>query len=306
MIVKGMRTNELKRIGAGLALCFASGCVVTTEITSSEPMLTMNTRSLVAADKAVKVVEKSETWAPDKTAVIICDMWDDHWCKGASRRVGELAVPMNAMIEQARQKGMFIIHAPSSVVDFYKGTPQRELAQAAPFVKTVVPLSSKERWGTTWCWPDADKEPDLPIDDSDMGCDCKKKCELREAWTRQNAILDLKDGDALTDHGQETMNLLADRGIDNVILIGVHLNMCVLGRPFGIRQMVQQGKQVVFMRDMTDTMYNSQKKPFVNHFEGTDLVVSHIEQYWCPSITSSDITGKAPFRFKEDTRTVGH
>ena len=38
--------------------------------------------------------------------------------------------------------------------------------------------------------------------------------------------------------------------------MGVHLNMCVLGRPVGIRQMVNIGKNVVLMRDMTDTMYN--------------------------------------------------
>ena len=38
--------------------------------------------------------------------------------------------------------------------------------------------------------------------------------------------------------------------------LGVHTNMCVLGRPFGLRQMAKNGKNVVLMRDMTDTMYN--------------------------------------------------
>jgi hypothetical protein len=109
-------------------------------------------------------------------------------------------------------------------------------------------------------------------------------------------------GDAITDSGQETYNLLAERGIKNVMLCGVHLNMCVLGRPFAIRQMVNVGKNVVLIRDLTDTMYNHEKKPFVNHFTGTDLVVQHVEQYWCPSITSTDITGKPPFRFLEDRR----
>ena len=42
--------------------------------------------------------------------------------------------------------------------------------------------------------------------------------------------------------------------------------MCILGRPFGIRQMVYQGQNVVLMRDLTDTMYNPQKKPYVGHF----------------------------------------
>jgi hypothetical protein len=30
--------------------------------------------------------------------------------------------------------------------------------------------------------------------------------------------------------------------------------------------------------------------------------VEHIEKYWCPSFTSADVTGGAPFRFKEDPR----
>ncbi|QEG25462.1 hypothetical protein GobsT_01880 [Gemmata obscuriglobus] len=28
---------------------------------------------------------------PKKCAVVVCDMWDDHWCKSASKRCGELA-----------------------------------------------------------------------------------------------------------------------------------------------------------------------------------------------------------------------
>ena len=80
--------------------------------------------------------------------------------------------------------------------------------------------------------------------------------------------------------------------------------MCVLGRPFAIRQMVKLGKNVALMRDMTDTMYNPERPPGVSHFAGTDLVVEHVEKYWCPSFTSADITGRAPFRFKEDLRAA--
>jgi hypothetical protein len=138
-----------------------------------------------------------------------------------------------------------------------------------------------------------------------MGCDCEDaKCEIREAWTRQIKLIDMLEGDAVTDCGQETCNLLAERGIDNVILCGVHLNMCVLGRPFAIRQMVKLGKQVALMRDMTDTMYNPERPPGVNHFTGTDLVIGHVEKYWCPSFTSSDLTGRKAFRFAEDKREI--
>jgi nicotinamidase-related amidase len=262
--------------------------------------LRLTLRSRVKGEKETfTVVEKAASWDPKKTALIICDMWDDHWCKSAAKRVAEMAGPLNDVVKTARSQGVFIIHAPSSVTAFYKDTPERKRAQEAPFAKTPVPLSKDQRWGTMWCWPDKKREPALPIDDSDMGCDCAVKCKVREAWTRQIATLEILAGDAITDNGQETWNLLAARGIDNVILCGVHLNMCVLGRPFAIRQMVHLGKNVALMRDMTDTMYNHEKPPKVSHFAGTDLVIEHVEKYWCPSFTSADISGKTAFRFKE-------
>lgn len=275
-------------------------------VAASKPLV-LHTRSRKVATlpdgtKQDQVIDKTVEWDPKKTALIICDMWDNHWCKGAAHRVEELAVPMNKVIADARQRGVFIIHAPSTTVDFYKDSPQRKLAQQAKAVKTPLPLSTVERWGTAWCYPDPKRESELPIDDTDMGCDCATKCEIIPPWTRQIKTLDIAAGDAITDNGQETFNLLAERGIDNVIIMGVHLNMCVLGRPFAIRQLVTQGKNVLLVRDMTDTMYCSKMKPFVNHFEGTDLVVAHVEMNWCPTIASTDFVGGEQFRFKEDKR----
>jgi nicotinamidase-related amidase len=248
-------------------------------------------------------MEKKETWQPAQTALIICDMWDDHWCRSAARRVVELAGPLNETVKAARAAGVFIIHAPSSVTSFYKDTAQRTRALASPFAATPVPLARAQRWGTAWCWPDSNREAVLPIDDSDMGCSCTgAKCEIREAWTRQIPAIGLSPEDALTDDGQETWNMLQERGIKNVILCGVHLNMCVLGRPFAIRQMVNLGVNVALMRDLTDTMYNPERPPGVDHFTGTDLVVAHVETHWCPSLTSTTFTGRPPFRFREDTR----
>ena len=284
-------------------LAFAS-LAMTSPASAADGPLRLNLRSRQESKPGVFVsVERSADWDPKQTALIICDMWDDHWCKSAARRVVELAGPLNQVVKQARDRGVFIIHAPSSVTGFYKGTPQRRLAQAAPFAKTPVPLATTDRWGTAWCWTDPKHERVLPIDDSDMGCSCTgTKCTIREAWTRQIATLELVPGDTLTDNGQETWNLLAARGIKNVVLCGVHLNMCVLGRPFAIRQQVYLGKNVALLRDFTDTMYNPERPPGVDHFTGTDLVIEHVEKFWCPTFTSTDLTGRPPFRFKEDHR----
>lgn len=238
---------------------------------------------------------------PKKTALIICDMWDQHWCKSAERRVGEMAGPLNEVVKAARAKGIIIIHAPSTCTKFYEGTSQRKRAQSAPFAKTPVPLVTTERWGTPWFWIDNRREGVLPIDDTDMGCSCTdKKCEIRTPWTRQIATIEVGPDDAITDDGQETWNLLAERGIENVIECGVHLNMCVLGRPFAIRQMVTLGKHVTLMRDFIDTMYNPERPPGGTHFTGNALMIEHVEKYWCPSFVSTDLTGKPAFRFAEE------
>ena len=63
--------------------------------------LTINLRSRVEAFKGSG--EWSEASLPmslptEKTAVIICDMWDKHWCRGASERCDALAARMAPVV----------------------------------------------------------------------------------------------------------------------------------------------------------------------------------------------------------------
>jgi nicotinamidase-related amidase len=234
-------------------------------------------------------------WKPEETCVVVCDMWDNHWCQPSAARVNEMAPFMNRVISAARSRGMLIIHCPSDTLEFYKDTPQRRTAQQAPVVTTPKPL---ERW--IRLIPEREGQA-LPIDDSDGGCDCDPPVQSRRAWTRQHPAIEIAAEDAITDNA-EAFYLMKQRGIRNVLVMGVHTNMCVLGRPFSIRQMVLQGQNVMLVRDLTDTMYNPAKAPFVSHFTGNDLVAEHIEKYWCPTILSSDITGQSPFRFQADQR----
>jgi nicotinamidase-related amidase len=233
-------------------------------------------------------------WRADQTALVICDMWNQHWCRSATARVAEMAPGVNELAGELRRQGALIIHCPSDVVDFYRDHPGRELARQAPRIDTAVPLQD-------WCPRDPQREAPLPIDDSDGGCDCLPQCETRRAWSRQIDTIEIREDDAITDSA-EAFYLMKQRGIRNVIVAGVHTNMCVLGRPFSIRQMVRQGQNVVLVRDLTDTMYNPRMRPFVSHFTGTDLVVEHIERHWCPTITSDQILGGAPHRFAADQR----
>jgi len=241
--------------------------------------------------------EKTLQWDPARTAVIICDMWNQHWCQGASHRVAELAPAMNRAVAAARAKGVLIIHAPSSCMDPYKDHPARKRAQSAPKA-TTLPSDI-----AGWCNRiPAEEKGTYPIDQTDGGCDDGPQCPQGSPWKSQIAAIEIRDEDTISDSGVEIWNLLESRGITNVILMGVHTNMCVLGRPFGLRQMASHGKNVVLVRDLTDTMYNSRSWPYVSHFEGTNRIVEHIEKYIAPTITSTDLTGQPAFRFDGETR----
>lgn len=263
--------------------------------------LNVNLRSREAqpgGDSPIRVVCRKQAWGPEETAIIVCDMWNQHWCKGATRRVQELAPRMNRVISLARSRGMLIIHAPSGTIAHYKDHAARALARDVP---QSIPTPSGV---AHWChWKDeTEEQAGYPIDHSDGGCDCRPQCKQGSVWTRQIEAIEIREEDAISDSGIEIWRLLEHRNIKNVIVMGVHTNMCVLGRPFGLRNLSRFGKNVVLMRDLTDTMYNSRMAPKVSHFTGTDLIVEHIEQFVCPTMTSTDLTGKPPFGFENDKR----
>jgi nicotinamidase-related amidase len=216
---------------------------------------------------------------PARTAVVVCDMWDNHWCKSAAERCGELAKKAEPVLKACRDKGMTIIHCPSDTMAFYKDHSARKRMLA---VKKVSPPKAKDL-----------PSPPLPVDDSDGGCDDGQPAKQFKAWTRQHAAITIdEDKDYITDNGGEVYSLMAEKKIDTLIVMGVHTNMCVLNRTFAIKQMVKWGKTVLLVRDLTDAMYNPRMKPMVTHQKGTELIIEYIETYWCPTIESKQLVGK--------------
>lgn len=250
---------------------------------------------------------RQEKWKPEETAIVVCDVWDLHHCLNAVRRLEQFAPRLNEVLTKARDQGVTIIHSPSDCMDAYADHPARRRAMQAPMAD-YQPFDVK-----AWCSAiPAEERANYPIDQSDGGEDddlrehaewaAKLTAMGRQAgtpWRSQNKLISIDaERDFISDRGDEVWNVLEARSIRNVILTGVHLNMCVLGRPFGLRQMVRNGKNAVLMRDMTDTMYNPKRWPFVSHQQGTELVVTHVERYVCPSITSDQILGGEPFELK--------
>lgn len=244
-------------------------------------------REQPAGSGKVESVERTVDWNVAETAIIVCDMWDAHHCQIAAQRVGVLAPQMNRVLTAARDRGVMIIHAPSETMDVYSGSPYRLRMQSAPFSKPPVPIERR-------CDTDPTREPaPLPLDRR-LDCDDPTLGPVGRKHTRQNAAIDIIGFDGISDNGEEIYNFCEQDGIKNIVLMGVHTNYCILARSFGIRQMVRLGRNVVLARDMTDALYDPRQPPYVSHARGTELVVEHIERYWCPSILCADLIRVVP------------
>ena len=74
------------------------------------------------------------------------------------------------------------------------------------------------------------------------------------------AAIEIAGEDAISEDGREVYSMLRGAGVD-----------CVL------------------IRDITDSMHDPRRPPYVNHDEGTQLLVEHVEKHWCPTTTSDEL-----------------
>jgi nicotinamidase-related amidase len=225
-----------------------------------------------------------ETIPTNKIAIIICDMWDQHWSTGATERVVPLAMKINDVVKVARKKGIQIIHAPSETLSFYQNSPAR---------KRML-IEDKKEFKKLMKWIHSFKYHKIPLPIVHLGggsdtpqIDMYKPNTI--VWSRQIATIEINEEiDGISDNGAEIYKFLKTRGIEYYFLMGVHTNMCVLGRSFGIKPMTKAGFKVALVRDLTDTMYNPAQIPYVPHDVGTALVCDYIEKFYCASILSKE------------------
>lgn len=221
-----------------------------------------------------RVITTERVVPATEVAIVICDMWDKHWCRGAVERLNAVAPRMNQVIKTAREKGVLIIHAPSDTMSFYKDTPARLRIQNCPRANPPQPIEHDD--------------PPQPIDTSDPGSDTGETVRSKPR-TRQNEALEIdQERDVISEDGLEIYSYMQARGIKYLFIMGVHTNRCILNRSFGIKQMVRWGVNVGLVRDLTDALYNPATPPYVSHSEGVRLVIEYIEKFWCPTITSDD------------------
>src|SRR4051812_47935512 len=166
--------------------------------------------------KEFKVVERTVDWDVMKTAVIIVDMWDNHYCRMAAERLGVMVPRMNAATSAARSLGVQIIHAPSGVTYLYANTPYRKRMQQAPFAKMPGGWNPSQR-----CGIDPSREPPLPVDADKVSSDDPIVGAEIQQFTQEHPGLDIVGYDGVSDNAQEIFNFCEAQGITNIVIMGV-------------------------------------------------------------------------------------
>jgi hypothetical protein len=230
--------------------------------------LTLQTRD----PETGKIVLTTAKVDPKRVGVIAVDVWNFHWCKTATMRVDAIVPRMNKALDAARALGMKVMLCPSDVVDNYVGYPQREAIFALP----KIPVPSVVNV-TCPAVPDAG------------GCACgRERCAVNYGWDGMHPSLHIGDDDLMPDTQAEVYAVCQKYGLTDLIYVGFHTQVCLLGKPMGLKAMKSAGLRCMLARDMTDAHPGYDPSRNFTPDLNTEQVVAHFEKYLAPTICFQD------------------
>ncbi len=231
---------------------------------AAEIELTLQTRDPANG----KIVLTTERVDPKRIGVIAVDVWNYHWCKTATMRVDAIVPRMNRALDAARSLGMTVMLCPSDVVDNYAGYPQREAVLALPItpVPSVVSVTCP------------------PVPDAG-GCACgRERCAVNYGWDGMHPALHIGEADLMPDTQAEVYAICQKYRLTHLIYAGFHTQVCLLGKPMGLKAMKTAGLQCVLARDMTDAHPGYDPARNFTPDLNTEQVVEHFEKHLAPTI----------------------
>lgn len=214
-------------------------------------------------------LERREQIDPHQIGVVAIDVWNYHWCKTAAARVGALVPRMNATLAGARKLGMQVFLCPTDSVDKYVGTAPRERAAVWP--------RQKISWGAEVHCP--------PVPGFGSGCMCgNPSCQGNYGWDAMHPDLVIDENDLMPTDAEGLYSICRDKGITHLIIVGVHTQICVLGKPTGIRNMKRAGLHCILARDLTDALTGYVPHEKLLPDTSTAAIVAHFEEHLAPTI----------------------
>ncbi len=247
--------------------------------------------------------------APQKTGIVVVDVWTSHSCSSANNHYRSFIPLMNETLDAVRKLGIQVIFASSGMdLTSWEDKPQimnvKKLAHHSlhksngfkpPMngfvsgwasncmckVTGLAPGTNQPKYNCNRVTGNSNQHPDLGVKEQDLfiqaGIYRPGKELAIDSWGEPAQ--------------QELWNLCQERGITHLIYMGFATNMCIINREFGMIQMKRLGLETILIRDLTYAMtfdgYNPDTKKLDQNFtpdRGTELSIQFIERYIGPSI----------------------
>lgn len=232
--------------------------------------ITFITRSREAVSNEVST--NPVTIDSSRLGVVVVDMWNFHWSPTAAARVGAMVPRMEAGLAALREMGVQILYCPTDVADSYVGTPQRE----SVFTYPLLPLPEMKPLDC----------PAAPWGPGDVRQDGLSPQNW--GWDGMDPRLSLHDDDLMPNNKEQLYAICKAKGIDTLIYMGVHTQVCLLGKDIGLANMKSLGFQCILARDLTDAHPKYDPAAGLTPDDFTAEVVAHFERHLCPTINLKD------------------
>ena len=223
---------------------------------------------------------------PNQTAVIIIDVWDDHWCKYYKELNESLAKRLGPFVDKLRSAGAKIIHSPCGSA---MPTGEKKLApdvfKLSDYSCMPYYYGSQARKNAVDCFKKGkavnySKRCQQPGDLFFKGvrqrggkfCTCIPYCKrpFPRPWTRQHDAINVTDEDYVTDDIIGVSHILHRDKINRILYVGGALNACLIDRPHGMISKYD-GVLSTFIRDLTishvprDDIFNIDHNDHTSH-----------------------------------------
>jgi nicotinamidase-related amidase len=190
-------------------------------------------------------------------ALIIVDVWDDHWDTQTRTNLDSLATDINNFASVVRSNGDLVIHAPSKVTRQYK--------------KKSIKIDHKYNLIENDKLVNKLNDLNFPLILDGTGT---------PNWSKQHTNIQIDDADYISANGSEIFNLLKKFGIKNLYYCGVHANICILWtRQFSILQMQNNGIDTTLIEDLSMSLP-------VNQY---DKLLSFYNKHICKTILKKEL-----------------
>ena len=154
-----------------------------------------------------------------KKAVLVIDVWDDHWDRETKEYLPSLADSINSFLKSVRGKWT-IIHSPSECdIKFEYKIHEKYRAADSPPSAYFTRVTGKKVWGGI------------------------------------HPNIDVEDGDYVTNWAPQIFSILANHKVENVYLVGLHLDACIMDKPMGAQNLREFGFNPIVVEDLTETLF---------------------------------------------------